>query len=518
LHRDCSIPILVFDVDGDGDNDVVWARGHSTGLYWFEQQSERLDSTEDRQSSGPENTSQSRRKWVLHAIDTSWSQAHSLLLGDLDGDGHREVIAGKRYLGHEGNDLGEYDPMMIGSYQYDATRRTWRRLVVSEGGPAGFGLDPKLADLDSDGDLDLVCPGRSGLHWIENLLVAESTPTNLAGSEPAAPRYSDHAELLHYADAEGHEQPVANQFDWGIRRAHVLDGLEQAMGELPGPTRRVPLDVRVLEETETPHYLRRKLTFSPDPGDRVPAYLLIPHRADDALPAMLCLHQTTANGKDEPAGIGGNPHFWYADELARRGYVCLVPDYPSFGEYEYDFNQRADAYASGSMKAVWNNVRAIDLLESLPMVDRDRIGCIGHSLGGHNALFTAVFDQRIKAVVASSAFSAFHDDDLPSWSGERYMPRIRELFGNDPDQMPFDFHEVVAAIAPRPVFINAPIHDRDFDVSGVKKVIESATKVFELLAARDRMTAVFPDAPHDFPDPVRRQAYEWLDHHLNRGR
>jgi hypothetical protein len=84
--------------------------------------------------------------------------------------------------------------------------------------------------------------------------------------------------------------------------------------------------------------------------------------------------------------------------------------------------------------------------------------------------------------------------------------------------MPFDFHEVVAAIAPRPVFINAPIHDRDFDVSGVKKVIESATKVFELLAARDRMTAVFPDAPHDFPDPVRRQAYDWLDHHLNRGR
>ena len=513
LHRDCSIPILVFDVDADGDNDVVWARGHSTGLYWFEQQSGRLNSSEQQGRVGSNNFSKVRRRWVFHAIDTSWSQAHCLLVGDLDGDGQSEVIAGKRYLGHEGRDLGEYDPMMICAYQYDVARRTWRRRVVSEGGPAGFGLDPKLADLDSDGDLDLLCPGRSGLYWIENLRIATSPAPEIAHPRPEVPHYPDHSKLLVYVDSEGNEQPVTNPAEWGVRRAHILRNLQRVMGELPDSSRRVPLDVEVVAEVKTPRYLRRKLTFAADEHDRVPAYLLIPHDAD-ALPAMLCLHQTTPLGKDEPAGLGGDPHLHYADELARRGYVCLVPDYPSLGEYDYDFSRKDNAYASGSMKALWNNIRAIDLLESLPEVDRDRIGCIGHSLGGHNALFTAVFDQRIKAVVASCAFSAFHDDDLPSWSGDRTMPRIRDVYGNDPDRMPFDFHEVVAALAPRPFFLNAPIHDRDFDVVGVKKVLNHATGVYELLTAGDQMTAVFPNAPHDFPDVERNEAYDWLSKHL----
>jgi pimeloyl-ACP methyl ester carboxylesterase len=122
---------------------------------------------------------------------------------------------------------------------------------------------------------------------------------------------------------------------------------------------------------------------------------------------MLCLHQTTRIGKDEPAGLGGRPTLHYAHELASRGYVCVAPDYPSFGDYPYDFRKASDRYASGSMKAIWNNLRALDLLETLEEVDPDRIGCIGHSLGAHNAIFTAVFDLRIRAVVSSCGFTAF---------------------------------------------------------------------------------------------------------------
>ena len=65
--------------------------------------------------------------------------------------------------------------------------------------------------------------------------------------------------------------------------------------------------------------------------------------------------------------------------------------------------------ASGSIKAIWYNIRAVDLLETLPQVDKTHIGVIGHSLGGHNALFTAVFDDRLKAVVTSCGFTPFHD-------------------------------------------------------------------------------------------------------------
>ncbi len=84
---------------------------------------------------------------------------------------------------------------------------------------------------------------------------------------------------------------------------------------------------------------------------------------------MLCLHPTHVElGKDQLLGLGGKPSRFYAHELAQRGFVCLVPDYPSFGEYRYDFKQQGHHYSSGTMKAIWNNIRGLDLLESLSIV------------------------------------------------------------------------------------------------------------------------------------------------------
>src|SRR5438445_8708614 len=175
--------------------------------------------------------------------------------------------------------------------------------------------------------------------------------------------------------------------------------MQLVMGGLPDDSRKVPLDVKISEEVKTAGYLRKKLTFAVEKDDRVPAYLLIPLERDGKLPAVLCLHQTVAIGKDEPVGLGTRENLAYAHHLAERGYVTLAPDYPSFGEYTYDFTK--SKFASGSMVAIWNNMRAVDLLVSLPEVDGERIGVIGHSLGGHNAMFTAAFDTRIKAIVSN---------------------------------------------------------------------------------------------------------------------
>src|SRR5205085_11477292 len=178
--------------------------------------------------------------------------------------------------------------------------------------------------------------------------------------------------------------------------------------------------------------------------------LFLPEGATGKRPAVLCLHQTVAIGKEEPAGLGGKPNLAYALELAERGCVTLAPDYPNFGEYRCD--PYARGYASGSMKAIWNNMRAVDLLCSLPEVHCGRLGCIGHSLGGHNALFTAAFDTRIRATVSSCGFTAFpkyYSGDLKGWTSGRYMPLIRTEFGLRPERVPFDFPEVVAALAPR---------------------------------------------------------------------
>ena len=508
LHADAGIPILVHDVDGDGDSDLVWGRGHNIGLYWLEQLA-------NEEQVLPESAP---LKWRLHAIDTTWSQAHTLLLDDVDGDGRLEVIAGKRYLGHDGKDPGEYNPLVIAWYKFNREARTWSQQVISESSDVGFGLDAKSGDIDGDGDVDIVCAGRSGLYLLENLrkngIAAFDEPP--LGIAPQS--YERPADLTVVIDTDGGARPVKTAFDWGMRRAHVLANMQRVMGPLPSSTRRVQLNVRVLKSENLDKYRRHTIRYESEPGSSVPALLLVPHQIHSPAPAMLCLHPTSPLGKAQVAGIDGRPTRFYAHELAEQGYVCLAPDYPSFGDY-HDYDFAADAHESGTMKAIWDNIRGIDLLESLDFVDGDRIGAIGHSLGGHNTLFTAAFDERIRLVVTSCGFGTFHDyhgGNLQGWAKPCYMPRIASVFNNSPDKMPFDFPEVVGAIAPRPIFISAPLRDDNFNVAGVKKCVASASTVYRLYGEESKLQAIHPDVDHDFPKEVSEQVYTWLERAIGR--
>lgn len=509
LSRDASVPILVHDVDGDGDADLIWGRGHQFGLYWLEQT--KLDGNRD---------------WVRHAIDTEHSQYHSLLLADLDGDKKVELVAGKRYMGHEGKDPGEYDARGVYSYSFLPKTRSWQCSAIY-GDMVGFGLDPKAVDVDGDGDIDIVAGDRNGFFYLESYQVKLPRPIGLPPPElfqRALLKFNHQRPLQPGNDKE---PVIAGPKEWAPRKAEIRLGMEQAMGPLPPPNRRVPLNVKKISEEETPDYTRVLLTYASEPGDRVPAYLLIPKSVSTSPgkkhAAMLCLHPTNKDGKAQTVGLVGEQTRHYGHQLAQQGFVCLVPDYPSFGDYkDYDF-QKTDEdddeplYVSGTMKAIWNNIRAVDLLESLDYVDSERIGTIGHSLGGHNALYTAVFEPRLKAVVTSCGFTGFHDyygGKLAGWTSDRYMPRIRDVFKNDPDQMPFDFHEVLAAIAPRGIYVAAPLHDANFDNAGVRKVIAAAGGVYELLGAKEKLVAEYPDCAHDFPDDVRARVYDWLKREL----
>lgn len=298
-------------------------------------------------------------------------------------------------------------------------------------------------------------------------------------------------------------------------RPSALKRMEEVMGPLPASDRKVPLDVQVTAEEKFDGYMRKKLTYVAEAGDRVPAYLLVPTGFTGKRPAALCLHQTVAIGKGQPVGLDKDANKHYALELVRRGYVCLAPDYPSFGDYKYDFKK--SPHMSGTMKAIWNNVRGVDLLRSLPEVDGERIAAIGHSLGGHNALFTAAFDDRIKAVVSCCGFCSFakyYGGNLTGWTSDRYMPRIATVYGKDPKKVPFDFTDVVIAITPRAVLAVAPVKDSNFDVEGVKDVIRVAKPAYERLKAAGELQARYPDAGHDFPPDERKAAYEFLDRRL----
>jgi len=334
------------------------------------------------------------------------------------------------------------------------------------------------------------------------------------------PFHTDQQNLLVYYDTAGALHRVKTVADWEIRRAQILHNMQVVMGPLSAPSN-APLDIQIESIAEMPTVRREKITFQGVDGDRVPAYLFIPKLANGVkVPGILCLHETTPVGMGSPAGLGGRPNRHYALELAERGFVTLAPDYPNFGDYHFD--PYAHGYASATMKGISNHMRAVDLLQSLPEVNPDQIGVIGHSLGGHNSMFVAVFDERIKAIVTSCGFTSFakyKGGNLAGWSHKGYMPRIAEVYHANPAEMPFDFTEVLAALAPRLVFINAPTGDDNFDVSGVKDCVAAALPVYRnIFKAARHLQVVYPPGGHDFPPQVREAAYKFLERALRMSR
>jgi hypothetical protein len=95
--------------------------------------------------------------------------------------------------------------------------------------------------------------------------------------------------------------------------------------------------------------------------------------------------------------------------------------------------------------------------------------------------------------------------NLAGWSHRGYMPRIAAVYGASPARMPFEFSDVLIAIAPRPVFVSAPLRDDNFDASGVDDAVETAR------AAGASITVIHPDAAHSFPDEARVEAYRFLE-------
>jgi len=344
------------------------------------------------------------------------------------------------------------------------------------------------------------------------VLAAAQPLAAFPGPIPAYPHHHDPMQLLL---PDGSLQPIRSLSQWKQRRDHILGSLQQVMGRLPDRSQQVSSDVRIHETSMIGPLRRSRISFRSDMSGRVTAYLFFPAASLTTArhPAVLCLQQTNREGNLEAAGISGNLELAHALHLAGRGYVTMAADYPGFGKSTYDFNP-GHGYASGTMKAIWDNIRAVDVLSNLKRVDPARIGVIGHSLGGHNAMFTAAFEPRLRVIVSSCGFTRFHKDDVPSWSGPRYMPRIRTRFGSSADRMPFDFPEIIGMLAPRPFLAIAAKRDRDFDYTGVLDSIDAARPVYGLYAASSSLQAAYPDLKHSFPSSSRSLADRFLDRHL----
>jgi hypothetical protein len=145
--------ILVYDVNADGLPNIITSSAHNYGIFWYEQVRHGREIT-----------------WKQHTIDDTWSQAHSLTLADIDGDGAPELIAGKRFMAHNGTDPDELGPPCVYWYKvHRGPNPTWTKHVVSYGEGIGAGMNIVAVDLRGSGRLDLVTTGKwGGPVWFEN--------------------------------------------------------------------------------------------------------------------------------------------------------------------------------------------------------------------------------------------------------------------------------------------------------------------------------------------------------------
>jgi hypothetical protein len=161
--------ILVCDVNADGLNDVIASHAHKYGIFWYEQ-----------------TRTGTRTSWKQHTVDDSWSQAHSLALADLDGDGDLDLVTGKRFMAHNGRDPDGHGP--LGVYWYELKPRkkpSWIKHAISYDEGIGSGLNICAVDLDKDSDIDLVVTGKwGGPVWFENRRLANEPGARAAPSSP----------------------------------------------------------------------------------------------------------------------------------------------------------------------------------------------------------------------------------------------------------------------------------------------------------------------------------------------
>lgn len=273
-------------------------------------------------------------------------------------------------------------------------------------------------------------------------------------------------------------------------------------------------------------YRIESLTFEAEPGDLIPAMLLIPDGVDAAhpAPAIAVWHQHNGEyhlGKSEPAGLAGNPMHHTGVALAKEGYVVICPDALCFeerqdpsgiqkgGSFErFEFLR----YVVNGKSMAWKNIldmrRAIDFLVSRPEVNHGRIGCFGHSMGSTHTWLVGPFEPRLRALVGNCClptYSAIHEHHMlhcfpnfvPGWF----------QYGDTP--------EIAALIAPRALHLNLGETDSGSPIEHARAGIIRIAAAYEKSGAAEQFSHfIEPATGHVLSEAMWKKTIDWFNDHL----
>ncbi|MFV2067798.1 MAG: alpha/beta hydrolase family protein [Pirellulales bacterium] len=312
---------------------------------------------------------------------------------------------------------------------------------------------------------------------------------------------------------------------WEAKRSRTAAIVRSILGE-PTNLTRPKLEVETLDTEILEDHIRRHIKIRTEQDDWIPAYLLL-HKPLPAspVPAMICLHQTVAQGKKEPCGMEGSEDLAFALQLVRRGYVCIAPDMIGFGEripagtqpyHDSIAFYRRHPNWSFMGKMIWDVSRVVDYLETVPDVDSRQIGSIGHSHGAYTTLFATAFEPRISLAIASCGFTTFRHDPVPNrWSHLTALIPQLGTYLPDVESIPFDWQHICSQIAPRPLFVWYGLHDTIFpNTEHLDELFQDVRTVYGLYGSADDLAWHAFDGAHGFPDHGRKRAYAWLDRQL----
>ncbi len=294
--------------------------------------------------------------------------------------------------------------------------------------------------------------------------------------------------------------------DWLTRAAQLRKQILASAGLLPMPPK-IPVTATIFGKIDRGDHTVEKVYFESYPGVYVTGNLYRPKNISGQskkLPAVLCPHGHWAYGRLENTSLNSGPA--RAISFARQGYVAFSYDMVGYVDNAAISHKFADHNITGREALwginllglqLWNSIRAVDFLLTLPEVDADRIACTGESGGGTQTFLLTAVDQRVKVAAPVNMVSFI----MQGGSLCENAPNLRVDTNNV---------EIATLMAPRPMMLVSATGD--WTKNMLTSEYPAVRNIYRLLGAEDKITAIQINAPHNYNQESREGVYGWFAH------